>query len=127
VKFVVHSNDDTLSAADLALGYQQLQRAKIAWRSLKGGLKLRPVFHWAPHRIHAHVALTVLSLLLERMAEQACGDTWRNIKDDLRRIMLAQLLSPNGTIWQVTEPAPDALKRLKSLQIHKPPPILHLT
>jgi Transposase DDE domain len=125
-KFVVHSNDDTLNAADLALGYKQLQRVEIAWRSLKSGLKLRPVFHWAPHRIHAHVALTVLSLLLERVAEQACGDTWRNIKDDLRRIKLAQLLSPNGTVWQVTEPAPDALKRLKSLQIQKPPPILHL-
>jgi hypothetical protein len=125
-KFVVHSNDDTLSAADLALGYKQLQRVEIAWRSLKSGLQLRPVFHWAPHRIHAHVALTVLSLLLERVAEQACGDTWRNIKDDLRRIKLAQLLSPNGTVWQITEPAPDALKRLKSLQIHKPPPILHL-
>jgi transposase len=125
-KFVVHSNDDTLSAADLALGYKQLQRVEIAWRSLKSGLKLRPVFHWAPHRIHAHLALTVLSLLLERVAEQACGDTWRNIRDDLRRIKLAQLLSPNGTVWQVTEPTSDALKRLKSLQIQKPPPILHL-
>lgn len=125
-KFVIHSNDDTLTAADLALGYKQLQRVEIAWRSLKSGLKLRPVFHWAPHRIHAHVALTVLSLLLERVAEKACDDTWRNIKDDLRRIKLAQLLSPNGTVWQVTEPAPDALKRLKSLQIPKPPPILHL-
>jgi len=125
-KFVVHSNDDTLSAADLALGYKQLQRVEIAWRSLKSGLKLRPVFHWAPHRIHAHVALTVLSLLLERVAERACADTWRNIRDDLRRIKLAQLLSPNGTVWQVTEPTSDALKRLKSLQIQKPPPILHL-
>ena len=125
-KFVVHSNDDTLTAADLALGYKQLQRVESAWRSLKSGLKLRPVFHWAPHRIHAHVALTVLSLLLERVAEQACDDTWRNIKDDLRRIKLAQLLSPNGTVWQVTEPAPDALKRLKSLQIPKPQPIRHL-
>jgi len=93
-KFVVHSNDDTLSAADLALGYKQLQRVEIAWRSLESGLKLRPVFHWAPHRIHAHVALTVLALLLERVAEHACGDTWRNIKDDLRRIKLAQLSSP---------------------------------
>ena len=125
-KFVVHSNDDTLSAADLALGCKQLQRVEIAWRSLKSGLKLRPVFHWAPHRIHAHVALTVLALLLERVAEHACGDTWRNIRDDLRRIKLAQLSSPNGTVWQVTEPASDALKRLKYLQIHKPPPILHL-
>jgi hypothetical protein len=96
-KFVVHSNDDTLSAADLALGYKQLQRVEVAWRSLKSGLKLRPVFHWAPHRIHAHVALTVLSLLLERVAERACADTWRNIRDDLRRIKLAQLLSPTGT------------------------------
>jgi hypothetical protein len=58
-KFVVHSNDDTLSAADLALGYKQLQRVEVAWRSLKSGLKLRPVYHWAAHRIHAHVALTV--------------------------------------------------------------------
>jgi hypothetical protein len=125
-KFVVHSNDDTLSAADLALGYKQLQRVEAAWRSLKSGLKLRPVYHWAPHRIHAHVALTVLSLRLERIAEQACGDTWRNIRDDLKRIKLAQLSSPNGTVWQVTEPTPDALKRLKSLNIPKPPPVLQL-
>lgn len=125
-KFVVHSNDDTLLAADLALGYKQLQRVEVAWRSLKSGLKLRPVYHWAPHRIHAHVALTVLALLLERVAEQTCGDTWRNIRDDLKRIKLAQLSSPNGTVWQVTEPPPNALKRLKSLKIPKPPPILHL-
>jgi hypothetical protein len=125
-KFVVHSNDDTLSAADLALGYKQLQRVELAWRALKSGLKLRPVYHWAPHRIHAHVALTVLALLLERVAEQACGDTWRNIRDDLKQIKLAQLLSPNGTVWQVTEPAPDAAKRLKSLKINNPPPILEL-
>ncbi len=125
-KFVVHSNDDTLSAADLALGYKQLQRVEIAWRSLKSGLKLRPVYHWAVHRIHAHVAMTVLALLLERLAEQACADTWRNIRDDLKRIKLAQLSSPNGTVWQITEPPADALKRLKSLKIPKPPPILHL-
>jgi hypothetical protein len=125
-KFVVHSNDDTLSAADLALGYKQLQRVEVAWRTLKSGLKLRPVYHWAPHRIHAHVALTVLALLLERLAEQACGDTWRNIRNDLKQIKLAQLLSPNGTVWQVTEPGPDAAKRLKSLKINHPPPILEL-
>jgi hypothetical protein len=125
-KFVVHSNDDTLSATDMALGYKQLQRVEEAWRSMKSGLNLRPVFHWAPHRIHAHVAITVLALLLERMAEHACADTWRNIRDDLKRIQLAQLLSPNGTVWQVTEPTPEAAKRLKSLQIKPPAPVLRL-
>ena len=54
-KFVVHGNDDTLTPEDMAPGYKQLQRVEQAWRDLKNGLELHPVFHWAPHRIHAHV------------------------------------------------------------------------
>src|SRR5215831_6945537 len=98
-KFVLHTNDDSLCPEDLALGYKQLQRVEDAWRTLKSGLRLRPVFHWAPHRIHAHVALTVFALLLECVAERACGDTWRNIRDDLKQIKLAQLLSPQGDFF----------------------------
>ena len=47
-KFVVHSNDDTLTAEDMALGYKQQQRVEEAWRTMKGGLRMRPVFHWRP-------------------------------------------------------------------------------
>jgi hypothetical protein len=122
-KFVVYSNDDTLTAEDMALGYKQRQRVEEAWRDLKSGPRLRPVFHWAVHRIHAHLAITMLSLLLQRVAEHACNDTWRNIRDDLKRIQLAQWSSPNGTVWQVTEPTADAAKRLKSLTIKAPTPI----
>ena len=122
-KFVVHSNDDTLTSEDMALGYKQLQRVEESWRTMKSGLRMRPVFHWAPHRIHAHIAISVLSLLLERTIEHACQDTWRNIRDDLKHIQLAQLLSPNGTVWQVTEPTPAAANRLKLLGIRPPAPI----
>jgi transposase len=125
-KFIVHSNDDSLSAEDMALGYKQLMRVEEAWRTLKSVLKLRPVYHHAEHRIRAHISITLLALLLERVAERACGDTWRNIRDDLNRIKLAQLSSPNGTVWQVTEPRPEAAKRLKSLDIKNPPPVLSL-
>ena len=125
-KFVVHSNDDTLSAQDMALGYKQQQRVEEAWRTMKSGLRMRPVFHWAPHRIHAHIAITVLSLLLERAIEHAGEDTWRNIRDDLKHIQLAQLSSPNGTVWQVTEPTQAAANRLKAQKIKAPPPILSL-
>ena len=96
----------------MALGYKQQQRVEEAWRTMKSGLKMRPVFHWAPHRIHAHIAITVLSLLLERTAEYACQDTWRNIRDDLKQVQLALLSSPNGRVWQVTEPSPSASNRL---------------
>lgn len=126
-KFLVHGNDDTLSAEDMALGYKQLMRVEQAWRDMKSTLDMRPVFLWAPRRIHAHVAITVLSLLLERTVEHACADTWRNVSDHLRRIQLAQLSSPHGTARQVTEPSPGTAKCLKTLQIKPPPPILQLS
>ena len=87
---------------------------------------MRPIYHWAPHRIHAHIAITVLSLLLERVIEHANQDTWRNIRDHLKQIQLAQLSSPNGTVWQVTEARPEAAMRLKQLQIKPPAPMVDL-
>jgi hypothetical protein len=123
-KFVVHSNDDTLTPEDLALGYKQLAQVERAWRLLKSGLRIRPIFHWAPHRICAHVSLTMVALLLERLAETACDDTWRNIRDDLRQIKLAQFLTPQGELWQVTDPLLAAANRLKQLKIPPPPPVL---
>jgi hypothetical protein len=119
-------NAKRVTPADLALGYKQRQRVEEAWRTLKHGLRLRPVLHWAVHRIHAHVALSVLALLVERVIEHACGDTWRNIRADLEQIKLAQLSSPPGEIWQVTEPSSDAATRLKCLEIKNPPAVVHL-
>ncbi|HTP26557.1 MAG TPA: IS1634 family transposase [Anaeromyxobacteraceae bacterium] len=124
--FVVHSNDDTLSAEDLALGYKQLADVERAWRLLKGGLRIRPMFHFKPHRISAHVSLSMISLLLTRVVERACGETWRNVRDDLRQVKLAQLLTPNGAIWQVTEPSEAARKWFKPLGIAPPGPVLRV-
>ena len=94
--------------------------------SSRAGCGCAPVYHRVAHRIDAHIALTVWALLLERMAEHACVDTWRNIRDDLKQIKLAQLIGPNGTLWQVTEPRPSASNRLKLLQIRPPATILKL-
>ena len=121
------SNDESLTPADVALGYKQLQRVDEAWRTLQSGLRVRPVYHWAVHRIHAHGALQVLALLLERLIEQAWGAPWRNIRADLAQRKLAHLLSPHGEGWQVTEPAPAAVHHLKCLELKNPPPIVPLT
>jgi hypothetical protein len=125
-KCVVHSNDDSLPPADCALGSKQLQRVEEAWRTLQSGLRVRPVSHWVVHRIHAHVSLSGLALLLERIIEQACGDTWRNIGADLDQIKLAHLFSPHGEVWQVTAPASEAANHLKCLEIKHPPAVVHL-
>jgi hypothetical protein len=68
----------------------------------------------------------MVALLLERLAERACGDTWRNIRDDLRQIKLAQFLTHQGELWQVTDPLPAAVNRLKQLGIPAPPPVVKI-
>jgi hypothetical protein len=125
-KFVVHSNDESLPPADLALGDKQRQRVAEAGRPLKSSLRLRPGYPWAVPRLHAHVALSVLALLLERVMEQACGDTWRTLRAEVDQRKLAQWLSPHGEVWQVTAPAPEAAKHVKCLEIKNPPAVLHL-
>jgi len=87
-KFVLRSDDDSLSAADLALGYKQLSQVERGWRDLKGALRLRPVFHHREDRIRAHMQLCWLALLLIRTAENATGETWRNLRNELQRMHL---------------------------------------
>jgi hypothetical protein len=122
-KFVVHRHDDSLSPADLALGDKPLQRVEEAWRTLKRGWRVRPVYHWAVHRMHAHVALRVLGWFLERVIERAGGDTWRNIRAAMEQITLVQWLSPHGEVWQVTEPSPEAAQPLQRLEMKNPPAV----
>ncbi|MDE0081373.1 MAG: transposase [Gammaproteobacteria bacterium] len=91
-KFVVHTNDDTLSADGMALGYRQLQRVEQAWQQMKSGLGLRPIHRHAERRIRVHIALTVLALLLARMV----GDRWHAIRHELGGIKLSNCWGPPG-------------------------------
>ena len=58
--------------------------------------------------------------------EQACGDTWRNIRNRLKRIQLAQLLSGEKTVWQVTKASEEARNLLQKLHLDEPAPILKI-
>jgi transposase len=123
-KWVVTSNDDTLTAEDLALGYKQLMRVEECWRTMKSGLRTRPAFHWRAHRICAHISLCVLALLLERVAEIRVGDTWRNIVARIDSVKVVEYERAGARIRQTTElrgEVPALLRRLKV----EPPPKLH--
>lgn len=124
-KWVITSNDDTLTAEDLALGYKQLMRVEDCWRVLKSGLRMRPVYHWRPWRIQAHVSLAVLALLLERVAELRTGDTWRNVRATLERIQVVEYERDGAHIRQTTEVRASASELLRKLKV-PPPPKLHL-
>lgn len=123
-KWVVTSNDDSLSVEDLAKGYKQLLRVEECWRTLKSALRMRPVFHWKPWRIHAHVTISVLALLLERIIEQRASDTWRNVAALLDTIKVVEYVRGGARVRQTTELRPAARKLLETLKV-APPPLLH--
>ena len=123
-KWVITSNDDTLTAEDLALGYKQLMRVEECWRTMKSGLRMRPIYHWAPHRIEAHIKLCVLALLLERIAEIRGGDTWRNLIARLDTIKVVEYVRGDVHVCQTTEVRAEVSNLLECLGV-PPPPDFH--
>lgn len=123
-KWVITSNDDTLSAEDLALGYKQLMRVEECWRTMKSGLRMRPAYHWVPHRIEAHVKLCVLALLLERVAEIRGGDTWRNLIAQLDTIKVVEYVRGEARVRQTTQVRTAVSELLAKLHV-PPPPRFH--
>lgn len=120
-KWVITSNDDTLTPEDLALGYKQLLRVESCWRQLKSGLRMRPVRHFRPWRIQAHVTIAVLSLLLERIVEIRAGDTWRNVAAKLETIKVVEYDRAEARIQQTTEVRKDVAALLARLGVPLPP------
>jgi len=47
-----------------------------------------PVFHSREDRIRAHAGLCWLALLLIRIVENATGDSWRSVREELERLHL---------------------------------------
>ena len=124
-KFVVITNDDTLSAEDVALGYKGAWIIESCFRRLKQtGLELRPMFHWSPRRIEAHVKLCILALQMQRAAEIRCAQPWARIAHELAALKAVRYRSQGRAIVQRTK-IPESLgKILKNLSISAPKKII---
>jgi hypothetical protein len=124
-KFVLTTNDDTLSVADIALGYKGMWIIESCFRKMKTtGLEVRPMFHWMPHRITAHVKLCVLALMIQRAAEIATGLPWRRLAGLLERLKAIRYTSEGQTILQATTIQPELAEIFKKLGISAPKTIL---
>jgi transposase len=124
-KFVLTTNDDSLSAADIALGYKGMWIIEACFRKLKTtGLGIRPMFHWTPRRIVAHVKLCVLALMIQRAAEIAAEAPWSQLADALERLKAVRYTAEGETIVQASRISPELAAILKKLDISRPKPIL---
>jgi transposase len=127
-KFVVTTNDDTLDAEDIALGYTSMMLIEGCFRRMKTtGLQTRPIYHWRPHRIIAHVKLCVLALLLERAAELRGQQTWRTIRHTLDQVKVVRYRMHGKTILQSTQVTSPMAAILRRLGIPLPQKILEVS
>jgi len=126
-KYLLRTSDPKMTAEDIALGYRQLLEVERGWRDLKQVIDLRPVYHRKEERIRAHVILCWLALLLARIAENATGNTWPQLRRQLDRIAVGTFTGPAGTFrqrTQITDAQQDILTRLG---LDPPPRIYQLT
>src|SRR3954469_3078263 len=124
-KFVVISNDDTLSAEDIALGYKGGWIIESCFRRMKQtGLQVRPMFHWTPRRIEAHVKLCVLALQMQRAAEIRCQLPWARIAHALGGLKVVRYRCESRGIVQRSKITAELSVMLKALSVSVPKHVL---
>ena len=120
-KWLLRTSDESLTAADLAVAYKQLYQVERGWRDMKGSLALRPVFHHREDRIRSHVQLCWLALLLIRVVENATGESWRCVREELDRLHLVTLETSEGRLARRSQTTPGQRRILAALELPEPP------
>lgn len=125
-KYLLSTSDDTLSAEDVALGYKQLLEVEDAFRTLKSGLEMRPVYHRLEQRIRSHVLLCWLALLLIRVAETHTGLPWRTQRRQLQMMHAIEYATGDTRLKKRTETTASQRQLFKAAGVSEPPVMLDI-
>ncbi len=114
-KWVLKTNDDTISLEDAACGYKSLMVIERCFRSLKRTqIKLTPMYHWASRRIEAHVKICVLALLIQRISKLECGTPWSKIRRELDGLQITNFCNLNFRVLMRNKLSVKLCKLLKT-------------
>jgi transposase len=87
----VVTNAKEISEEEILKQYGNLWHVEEAFRITKHDLKVRPIFHWTPKRIKAHVAICFTAYALVRQLEYQVGLQYRNMSIEKIRQCLVQV------------------------------------
>ena len=86
----VITNSD-LAPADVLKKYGDLWNVEAAFRVTKHDLAVRPVFHWKPHRIKAHIAICFMAYSMVKNLEHRVGLQYKKLSIESIRKTLAHV------------------------------------
>jgi len=69
LKGVIVNKECDLSNEEILHQYKQLWQVEESFRITKHDLKIRPVYHWKPSRVRAHIAIAFAAFMLVRHLE----------------------------------------------------------
>jgi len=73
-RYILKTNDLTLSAKQSVVLYKQLSDVEWAYRGLKDVIRMRPIYHRRDDRVQAHVFVATLALFLKRTLEHQLSE-----------------------------------------------------
>ncbi len=123
-KWVLRSNTN-LPAADVALAYKGLWQIEHAFRELKSGLQIRPVFLHTENHVRGHILVCFLALVMEAalqrlLQEQGLSSSYRQLLNDLEGVRAVELKA-NGKSWLVRTELPEkAFHAFKAVGLRPP-------
>jgi len=65
----VITNSETLESKEILAQYRGLWQVEESFRITKHDLKVRPIFHWTPERVQAHIAICFMAFTCVRNLE----------------------------------------------------------
>lgn len=82
------SNNTTLSNEELIHQYSNLWQVEESFRITKHDLKIRPIYHWKPNRIKAHLAISFIAYTLVRHLEYKIKLLYKKLSPEKIRQLL---------------------------------------
>lgn len=91
-----HSSED-LTQEDILERYKGLWQIETAFRVNKHDLRMRPIYHWAPRRIRAHIlicyiAYSVLTFIKFQLKQKKVHLSFERLRDELKTVQYSIVL-----------------------------------
>ena len=118
------TNNSTLTDEELIHQYTNLWQVEESFRITKHDLKIRPIYHWKPSRIKAHLAISFIAYTLVRYLEHRVRLQYKKLSPQkIREILLGvqtSILYDTATNRKFTFPSKvsqDAKKIYKLMEV----------
>lgn len=114
---VVRSSLVEMKPLQILASYQRLLKVEDNFRTLKGPIRLRPMYHHRPDRVRAHVMVCFLALVCLRWLERESGLRFSELRDLFGDVRVSDIDLDGHRFWQRDEWSDEAQGVLKKLGI----------